>query len=326
VIAGQATSVVLTTCQGRRFVELQLRSIVEQTNPPDEVIILDDASTDGTPEIVRRLLEGGSIPWRLISNPTRLGVLANLEQGLRLAKGDVVALADQDDIWRADKLSRLVPLFQQDPRLAVVFTDAATIDDAGEVLSQTLWDRVGFTQRRQARWQQDPLQVVLRGEIATGATMILRTDYLQSALPFPRHRYHDSWFVLTALLTGAAVHPDKQPSISYRVHAGNQAGVPPEGTIARLSRFGPNQEIFLDIAAQFDEALRRYGASADPTALHQVTVARDMFLIRGTLPASRLKRVPAVLRLLPRRGYRTRNATHDLLARSTPSRPAQRTG
>ena len=108
-------SVALCTHNGARFLEAQVRSICAQTLPPAELVLSDDASTDGSVELVSRLLsehpqDGGhaAIDLRVLRNARPLGARANFEQAMHHCRGEWIALCDQDDVWQPDRLRRLL--------------------------------------------------------------------------------------------------------------------------------------------------------------------------------------------------------------------------
>src|SRR6476661_6415310 len=98
-------SVVLATYNGELFIEEQIKSILQQTYSPIELIIVDDASTDNTISIIQQF-EASHSCIRLFTSERNVGYIKNFEKGMLLASGEYIALSDQDDIWEAAKLSR----------------------------------------------------------------------------------------------------------------------------------------------------------------------------------------------------------------------------
>ena len=98
-------SVCMGIYNGEAYIKAQLQSILNQTLSPDEVILCDDRSTDGTREIVDQFIRenGLSGKWQLHCNPENKGYPANFYAGMALCRGEYVFLADQDDIWDKNK-------------------------------------------------------------------------------------------------------------------------------------------------------------------------------------------------------------------------------
>ena len=127
-------SVAMCTYNGAKYLEEQLRSLLAQQRLPDEVVICDDGSTDGTIALLEQFVANPLIPVRLFRNPVNLGFSRNFAQAIRLCQGDLIALADQDDIWYPEKLRRLEESFEQAPGMEGVFSDGNIIDDASRTL------------------------------------------------------------------------------------------------------------------------------------------------------------------------------------------------
>ena len=143
-------SVALCTYNGERFLSRQLTSIQQQTISPYELIVCDDCSTDSTIEIVRAFAASVAFPVRITRNEHNLGFVANFERAIRLCRGDLIALCDQDDIWYPIRLERSLEEFTADPEVGFVFSDADIIDDQdqpdGNATVDELWLR-GQTKR-----------------------------------------------------------------------------------------------------------------------------------------------------------------------------------
>ncbi|MBC7760514.1 MAG: glycosyltransferase, partial [Candidatus Saccharibacteria bacterium] len=119
----QPVSVALCTRNGAQFIEAQLRSILNQSVQPHEVILSDDASTDDTVAIARAVMNDDSGPiLTVIPNPIALGITANFEQAILACSGEFIALCDQDDVWHPHRLSRALQQFEAQPSLDLLFS------------------------------------------------------------------------------------------------------------------------------------------------------------------------------------------------------------
>ena len=107
-----SVSVVMCTYNGERYLRPQLDSILAQALQADEIIIQDDGSTDSTCEIVREY-QAKHPEIVLIRNEAQLGPNVNFLTGIQRAKGDFIALSDQDDIWELDKIESIVARMQE---------------------------------------------------------------------------------------------------------------------------------------------------------------------------------------------------------------------
>ena len=122
------TSIVMCTYNGAKYVGKQMRSLLEQTLLPDEIVVCDDGSTDHTLDIIRSMRSETSVPIRIVCNTEHLGVTRNFVYGMQQANGDIIFCADQDDIWMLHKVATIVHYFEQHPDMNVVFTNVSLID------------------------------------------------------------------------------------------------------------------------------------------------------------------------------------------------------
>lgn len=216
-------TVAVCTYNGERYLAQQLDSILRQTTPPDEIVLCDDGSTDGTLALARDILSRGGVPFQIIQNETKLGVTKNFEQAIRLSKGELVFTSDQDDVWMPEKL-RLLTEALADKAAVLAFSDAIVTDEALQPQGTGLWDSARFFQSRREQFAQEPFSVLCASNVVTGATMAVRRDFALQCMPFPTAILHDDWLALNAPLYGRVV-PISLPLIEYRQHGGNAEGM-----------------------------------------------------------------------------------------------------
>ena len=295
----------MCTYNGAQFLPAQLKSIAAQSRPPDEIVVCDDASTDETVAVINEF--AGMLPITLHTNERNLGSVRNFEQAINLCTGDVIALSDQDDVWREDKLQQIETALERNPAAGLVFSDAEIVDENLNSLNRRMWDEVGFdTHKRKLMTQGRALDVLITGWTVTGATMAFRSEYKALALPIPTNiqMIHDGWIALTVASVADVVALD-DPLIKYRQHDRQQIGAPerrpePAQITAReaLKRRNPNAQLhsiletleqrLLDHRNEFD--CRKALAFAGDYSRHLDA--------RANLPQRRLSRVPTILREL----------------------------
>lgn len=126
------TSVVMGAYNGERYIERQLRSILRQTRPVDEVIITDDRSTDSTPEVVRRFMEENYLTsWRFGVNERNLGFAANFQKAVSMSSGDIIFYCDQDDEWALDRVEVMAGALERNPDIGLLNTRTAPLEFSG---------------------------------------------------------------------------------------------------------------------------------------------------------------------------------------------------
>lgn len=117
-------SLCMCTYNGAQYIREQLDSIVNQTKLPSEIIVFDDASTDDTVAILSEYKTAyPQIHWDIRVNEKNAGWRVNFKNCLEQASGDVIFLADQDDIWMSDKLAVMTRALLQKPEIEVLVSD-----------------------------------------------------------------------------------------------------------------------------------------------------------------------------------------------------------
>jgi len=203
-------SVCMATRNGERFIGRQLETIFAQLARDDEVVISDDSSNDGTLEIVRSFCDSRV---RLFAGNTFFSPIFNFENALRQASGDIIVLADQDDIWLNNKMATIRECFAQaPPGPYLIALDGYVVDESEEVTDESIFVKLnvgkGF------------LRNVVNNRYL-GCCLAFSRELLAAALPFPRRiPMHDMWLgQLCGLVGKTEFVPVK--TIKYRKHAGS---------------------------------------------------------------------------------------------------------
>jgi glycosyltransferase involved in cell wall biosynthesis len=219
-------SIGLCTYNGAVYIRKQLQSIQRQTVQPDELVVCDDGSSDPTREIVADFSQSVGFKVRLVCNHTRLGVVRNFEQALRLCRGEHIALADQDDIWEAHRLEISLRAMRRIERQkggcepVLVHNDMSIINIRDEVIDQSYFRRRGFRHGHPL-----PLKELVLQNYVTGCSVLVNRPLLQLALPFPEGiSIHDWWLALIAASAGTLITL-RDPTVRYRSHDQNVLGV-----------------------------------------------------------------------------------------------------
>lgn len=115
-------SVLLSAYNGSQYIEQQLESIRNQTCAVDEVVVIDDCSTDTTVDVVDEYIEGHHLEnkWRLIRNRNNKGWKRNFIEGIDLTRGDIVFFSDQDDVWALNKIETYKRLLEANDDVNVI--------------------------------------------------------------------------------------------------------------------------------------------------------------------------------------------------------------
>lgn len=138
-------SLAIAVYNGEAFLSAQLESVLRQTRPVDEVIICDDGSTDETPQLVRAFIHDNGLEdsWFYHINNTNKGAAVNFVDCALMTTGDVIFYCDQDDVWYADKIERMLDVFERRPEVKLLSSNTAIVDEKGKPLS-TSYSRLKF--------------------------------------------------------------------------------------------------------------------------------------------------------------------------------------
>jgi len=301
-----SVSIAVCTYNGERFLQAQLDSLLAQTHRPQQIVIRDDVSSDGTLALLQAFVpraEAAGIAVDLQVNPQNVGYRRNFDGALRACTGEIIFLCDQDDVWHADKLARFCAVFAARPALLALHCDAQLIDAAGQPLPGALFDALHYTAAERERMHAgDGFRLMLKRNLMTGAAMAFRRQVLADALPLPATGWvHDAWIGTLAAMRGQI---DSLPDalIGYRLHGGNQLGLGGNDTaprsVRRLRQLQTEKE-------QCDTLLQRTRPLHLPSQMIELIERKHRHVsMRSTLPASRLRRVPLVLRELLEGNYR----------------------
>ena len=181
-------SVCIATYNGEKYLAEQLDSILLQVSEEDELIISDDGSTDHTLEILRTY--AANYPQiQLLQGPGQ-GVIANFAFALTHTKGEVIFLADQDDVWLPNKVTTVTEYFEAHPDIQVVISDLKIVDADLQVTNPSYFK---FRKIKPGFWRN----AIKSGYI--GAGMAFRQEMKNVILPIPPEvPMHDMWIGLLA--------------------------------------------------------------------------------------------------------------------------------
>jgi alpha-1,3-rhamnosyltransferase len=131
-----SVSVVDPSFNHARFVEKCLRSIFSQTLAPLELLVIDDGSNDGSPQIIEHTLEDCAFPCELIVR-ANLGLSATLNEGLKHSRGKYFAYLGSDDLWFPEFLQSRVELLESRYQAVLAYGNAYSIDEQNRIIDCT---------------------------------------------------------------------------------------------------------------------------------------------------------------------------------------------
>ena len=209
----------MATYNGARHVEIQISSILKQLIATDQLIIVDDNSTDNTVEIIENFKDPRI---KLLTSSMNVGAALTFNRALQEVSGDIIFLSDQDDNWHDGKVTTLVKIFETG-NLDLLVHDAVVMRD-GQTLHASLFEMAGSSPG------------VIKNIVSntfTGCCMAFRRDILSDVLPISSHIgiYHDAWIGVLAQYFGHEIAFVNVPLIDFIRHGANASTLKRRGII-----------------------------------------------------------------------------------------------
>ncbi|MBI9094576.1 MAG: glycosyltransferase [Sphaerochaeta sp.] len=210
----------MTTYNGTKFLEEQLDSLRLQTLAPHEVLIFDDCSSDGTPAIVSGYIQKHNLGWTLHINEKNLGWKKNYMYNIPKAKGDVIFLCDQDDIWLENKCEIMMETLEERPDCNVLLSNYFPYVVEG-----------GAPVSRRSRFHSDnrkvrrvlPSRKNLQSTLRPGCTYCFKKSFFEQVSSYWDEKMsHDAFLSYMGLLKNS-LYLINYRSIKFRRHETNNS-------------------------------------------------------------------------------------------------------
>ncbi len=232
LLAPPDISVVIATYNGERYLETQLESILSQTIPPREIIVVDDASSDDTVAMLKSYAANDT-RFRVLINEQNIGYIRSFEKGMLHATCSFIALSDQDDIWMPYKLETL---FKSMGSSIAVYSDSILVDESGTSVGKKMSDI-----KNQLTYSNCLMYTI--GAWAPGHAMMFRRELIEKSQPFPTIVTHDFWLGFVAACNGGITYVN-EALVQYRQHTANAIGADTK----RIKKQKPSAEERIHIA------------------------------------------------------------------------------
>lgn len=222
-------TIVMATYNGENYIHKQLASIMNQTRIPDEIIIVDDSSSDSTFKIIEEfnLKYNKIININILKNEVNAGVVKAFNKAIHNSSGDLIFLCDQDDIWESDKVELMSNIMNNKKEILALNAGYKFINSDDKILkgkmkfSNTI-SKVDFN-------------LVIKNNISPGCTMVFRKELIQSIKELTDEIYIHDWYInIVASLFDGLYYYDKNV-IEYRLHDKNVIGKD-RGIITKFSK------------------------------------------------------------------------------------------
>lgn len=217
---------VLVTSNSERWLEPTLASVRDQDRPADEIVIVDDASSDGTRAVIDRVLgeRARVVASRARSTDKTSRIAANFRQGLQEVRDcGIAVLGDHDDVWHPHRIAHQVEVLDVWRDIELLASDGRLVDVDGAPVPGSL--RTAFPVPADFNEMSPALQVrtVIRRSVATGGASAVRPEAFAD-VEIPPGWLHDRWWSLVAAARGS-LRVDVDAVIDYRVSPEQEVGL-----------------------------------------------------------------------------------------------------
>lgn len=327
-VRGIVPVVVLASYRGASYIREQIASIQSQTHSGWRLLVRDDASDDGTSDLIHAEAERDPRIEVINDSHGRMGVVANFSILLERALADGaewVAICDQDDHWLPSKLERQLAAVQQiaPPRdlPLLLHSDASVVDRHLELIHPSLHRFMGL--RHEAT---TPLATLLIQNFVTGCSCLVNRAALEIALPVPAECVMYDWWLALCTAASGRVSFQSQPMLLYRQHSANELGARSvQGMLRDLVRrsFAGNRQgsdEFMDTllqAAALEKRLYARVRDGEPDGVLRERMSESLAFVSSYLDlygpdVGRIRRVVALHRRQIRRQSRVLDTTLKL--------------
>lgn len=204
-------SVCMAAYNGARHIREQIDSILPELGPNDEVIVVNDCSTDDTAAVVAAIPDSRI---RLIDAERNRGYVATFERALGEARGEFVFLSDQDDVWLPGRVEQMISALDGK---SMVVSNCRHFD--GPLGS---FHEIRLRAKDSTHYLRNLLGIVVGYRLHWGCAMAVRRNLLTQALPFPHYmnESHDQWLATVGNINRSIVYMEED-TILHRLHGEN---------------------------------------------------------------------------------------------------------
>lgn len=211
-------SVAMAVYNGEKYIKEQLDSILKQLDESDELIISYNESDDKSFDILGEY--ASKYNNVKVYQHKEKGIISNFNNAIMHCNNDFIFLSDQDDIWREDKVSKVMEAFNSDPTILTVMHNCEYVDEDLKPLNKNLF--------KERKVKQGFFKNLIKNGYQ-GSCMAFRSDLMPFITPIPTTlAMHDQWI---GLMSERAGHIKflTEPLMQYRIHPDSHttAHVPP---------------------------------------------------------------------------------------------------
>ena len=284
-------SVIIPAYNHERFIGAAIESVINQSLTDFELIIVNDGSTDGTEDVVKKY-DDSRLRYFYQENQDAYNTI---NRGISLARGQYISILNSDDIYTIDRLEKLLAVCESNNAVCA-FSDVIPIDDENnEFTDPSLWWNVWYRTNRDHYFScSDLYAALLRGNLmVTTSNLFMTAEASKQIGSFSSLRYlHDYDFILRMIhaFPGRVKYLDDQRLVYYRIHGGN--------TLSEAAVIGRQQDKELIRKYMLEAIPEPYKKYAQVGSDRLVELERELYEVRHQLHPSQQEGVRPALRKL----------------------------
>jgi len=208
-------SVIMPCFNAGRFVADSVNAVLAQSLDDLELIVVDDASTDNSVELLSELA-GKDTRVKLILHERNLGASRSRNDGLQLANGPYIAFCDADDIWKPEKLHIQITALQANPLYDITYCDSEIIDEIGSPTGCLFSDRFPVPRNPSGNLFTE----LCKRNFINMQTVLMRSNGAASRMLFDENiKWVEDWWLWITLSRKSLYLYDPRALALYRVHS-----------------------------------------------------------------------------------------------------------
>ncbi len=205
-------SVCLALYNGEKYIIEQVKSILDELTENDEIIIVDDCSTDNSYNVVKNITDSRI---KIIKNLQNLGVNGTFQNAIKASTGDYIFLSDQDDIWIEGRVKIMIDSLIKSNALLLVSNYNTLIND------KRIYSKLKVKEQDSKNSLKNIKRIFFSRSGYLGCVMLFKKDLIRFIIPFPKYiESHDLWIAMTAVIQNK-IHHSEFISLLRREHGNN---------------------------------------------------------------------------------------------------------
>ena len=234
--------ILMATYNGEKYLREQLDSILNQSYSNFRLLISDDCSQDSTKEILNEYVQKDRRVIVFVQKKN-LGVCKNFEYLMKKVENDYFMFADQDDVWKKDKIKKCIEKIKNED-CDLVYSNLEVVNQDLQLLNKSYWKIKGFEKKVK---KYNNFESLYLNNFITGCTMLVKSKWMDKILPLPhnsKYILHDYWTALIVSQNGKIAYVD-ETLVEYRQHIENRVGS--KRKTDSINNFEEMRNLFIDV-------------------------------------------------------------------------------